>query len=121
MQKMLSGGDNESNQTVDRIFSIGLHWTRKALLESIEMSKAPDPNLFSRPCIVNKLGITVKQRVEENFLDFDRSPTLREIKKAFSIVIDELSRDTTLLQSVMRSMRRRIDTVLTNGGGYTNC
>ena len=118
---MLSGGDNELNQIVDRILSIGLHWTREALLESIEMSKAPDPNLFSRPCIAKKLGVTVKQRVEENFLDFDRSPTLQEIKKAFSVVIDELSRDTTLLQSVLRSMRRRIDTVLTNGGGYTNC
>ena len=63
---MLSGGDNESNQTVDRILSIGLHWTREALLESIEMSKAPDPNLFSRPCIAKKLGVTVKQNSENN-------------------------------------------------------
>ena len=44
MQKMPSGGDNESSQTVDRILSIGLHWTLEALLESIETNRAPDPN-----------------------------------------------------------------------------
>ena len=65
------------------------------------------------------LGGIVKQRVEENFFHFGRSSALQEMKEAFSVVIDELSRDPTLLQSLLKSMRRRLDAVQTSGGGYT--
>ena len=62
----------------------------------------------------------MKQRVEENFLHFGGSSALQDMKVAFSVVIDEqLSRDTTLLQSLLWSMRRCLDAVQTNGGGYT--
>ena len=37
---------------------------------------------------------------------------------SFPVRIDELSRDTTILHSFLRSMRRCLDTLLTNGGGY---
>ena len=80
---------------------------------SVWPGNSPDLNL------TENLGAIVKQRVEESFLHFGRSSALQEMKEAFSVVIDELSRDTKLLQSLLRLMRRRLDAVQTSGGGYT--
>ena len=66
------------------------------------------------------LGAIVKQRVEERFIDFGRPPSLQEMKTAFSSVVSELSRDTALLQGLLRSMRRRLDMVLIKKGSYTS-
>ena len=57
------------------------------------------------------LGAIVKQRVEENFLHFGRSPTLS---------FGELD-SVKILQSLLRSMRSRLDADQTSGGGYTKC
>ena len=79
---------------------------REALLVSIENNGAPDPNLFSRSWIAEKLGRSVR-------IFFGRSPTLHEMKESFSLVIDNFLRDTTLQESLLRSMRRLLDTAMT--------
>ena len=44
---------------------------------------------------------------------------LQDMKRIFKRVIDEINNDTTLLQTLLRSMRERLNAVVENNGGAT--
>ena len=64
------------------------------------------------------LGAIIKERVERKML-LKKSDNLQDMKRIFKRVIDEINDDTTLLQTLLRSMRDRLNAVVANNGGAT--
>ena len=64
------------------------------------------------------LGAIIKERVERLMIE-RQTRSLDDMKQLFRSVIDEINNDTTLLQTLLRSMRRRLDAVVAAQGGPT--
>ena len=64
------------------------------------------------------LGAIIKERVERLMME-RQTRSLDDMKQLFRRVIDDINNDTTLLQTLLRSMRRRLDAVVAAQGGPT--
>ena len=64
------------------------------------------------------LGAIIKDRVEQRMMA-SLTHSLDEMRGFFSGVMNELSDDATLLQTLLKSMKQRIEAVVASGGGPT--
>jgi hypothetical protein len=64
------------------------------------------------------LGSCIKERVETRMLA-DKTESLLDMKEIFKSVIADINNDTTILQTLLRSMRTRLDAVILAEGGPT--
>lgn len=64
------------------------------------------------------LGSIIKERVETSMI-LRKSENLNDMKKIFKKVVNDINNDTTLMQTLLKSMQNRLDEVSLADGGPT--